>query len=346
MASVSINPIKYLNSLPEFHGDNRELYTFINLIDRVHPFLQTFDAASQLLFSDVIKSKLKSKAREIIEINYQATAWTDIKGILINNFGDRRSCDELYDELRATIFKTNTLEFFNEIKSKLRRLNNKTLMVIGENPGANECAANNRRTALNIFKSKIPEPMKTILVCRNPTTLESAMDILFQAGYAYLNSNGTQTLRSNRPNNQQRLPNNQQQPNVRQNQPNRNNQPNYTQQNIPNNTYTQQNNGNTSNNQQQYRNPFKTYPQNHYTQQQQPKNQGNYNQSNNFRPQPQDNNYQPKRPRFENNQQQEPMDINNYEMTDNLQPQQPTDTNFYESTENFRLPASEETYHF
>ncbi|GBP06329.1 hypothetical protein EVAR_70291_1 [Eumeta japonica] len=50
----------------------------------------------------------------------------------------------------------------------------------------NAVALNNSRTALNIFKSKIPEPMKTILACRNPTTLEDAMNILFEAGYAHL----------------------------------------------------------------------------------------------------------------------------------------------------------------
>ncbi|KNC25514.1 hypothetical protein FF38_01480 [Lucilia cuprina] len=40
------------------------------------------------------------------------------------------------------------------------------------------------RTALNVFRAKIPEPMRTILACRNPQTLEEAMNILFTSGYA------------------------------------------------------------------------------------------------------------------------------------------------------------------
>ncbi|KNC23196.1 hypothetical protein FF38_10069 [Lucilia cuprina] len=44
------------------------------------------------------------------------------------------------------------------------------------------------KTALNVFKEKIPEPMRTILTCRNPQTLEVAIEILFQTGYAYVTS--------------------------------------------------------------------------------------------------------------------------------------------------------------
>ncbi|KNC28938.1 hypothetical protein FF38_03577, partial [Lucilia cuprina] len=40
------------------------------------------------------------------------------------------------------------------------------------------------KTALKIFREKIPEPMKTILACRDPDSIENAMDILFISGYA------------------------------------------------------------------------------------------------------------------------------------------------------------------
>lgn len=135
MAQINFDPIKYLGNLPEFNGVNRDLQTFINLLDRIHPILQTHDELSQGLFSDIIKSKLKGKAREIIEINCHTVSWNDIKVDLQNNFGDRLSCDDLFDSLRATIFKTTSLDFYDEIKSKLRRLNNKTLFGLGQGQG-------------------------------------------------------------------------------------------------------------------------------------------------------------------------------------------------------------------
>ncbi|KAI8116841.1 hypothetical protein CVS40_11172 [Lucilia cuprina] len=44
------------------------------------------------------------------------------------------------------------------------------------------------KTALNVFKEKIPEPMRIILTCRKPQTLEVAMEMQFQADYAYVTS--------------------------------------------------------------------------------------------------------------------------------------------------------------
>lgn len=188
--SISIDPLKYLDRLPEFNGDHRDLQTFITLVDRVFPLLRTYDEPSQLLFSDMIKSRLKGKAREIIEINCQAQSWNDIKTVLMNNFGERYSIEELFDKLKSVYFKSNSVEFYNDIKNRLRSLNTKTICLVGTGPAANECARNNMRTALNVFREKLPEPMKTIITCRNPDSLEEAMDILFQSGYAYHTRNG------------------------------------------------------------------------------------------------------------------------------------------------------------
>lgn len=185
MAAIILDPIKYLERLPEFSGVKRDLYTFVSLIDRIHPVLRQYDELSQLVFSDLIKSRLRGKARETVEINFQAQSWTDVKTILMNNFGEKYGIEELYDRMRSVTFKTNTVDFYNEIRDKLRSLNNKTCMIMGGDPGAGELARNNMRSALNIFKEKIPEPMRTILACRDPGSLEEAMEILFKSGYAY-----------------------------------------------------------------------------------------------------------------------------------------------------------------
>lgn len=63
-----------------------------------------------------------------------------------------------------------TLDFFNEIKFRLRLLNNKAAMIMGEGEGLNQVALNNQRSALHIFKNKMPEPMRIVLACRNPNT--------------------------------------------------------------------------------------------------------------------------------------------------------------------------------
>lgn len=187
---IVLDPIKYLNNIPQFNGNRNDLLTFTRLIDRIHPVLRGYDELSQLLFSDIIKGRLVGKAKEIIEINIQAQSWTDIKRVLENNFGEKKSCEELFDELRSVTFNNTTVDFYNDIKYRLRRLNNKSLLLLGEGEAANQVAINNQRSALHVFKNKMPEPMKTVLACRNPDSLESAMGILFENGYDRMGKDG------------------------------------------------------------------------------------------------------------------------------------------------------------
>ena len=66
----SLDLFRFFESLPEFSGDKNELYTFFSLVDRVNSLLSQYDEISQLLFFDLIKSKLKGKACEIVEIKF------------------------------------------------------------------------------------------------------------------------------------------------------------------------------------------------------------------------------------------------------------------------------------
>lgn len=181
---ATLDPLKFLGRLPEFSGDKKDLYTFISLVDRIEPLFVRYDDLSQLLFFDLIKSKCNGKAKEAIEINFYAQTWSEIRTVLINYFGENQSVEQLYDNLRSTIFKTNTIGFYNDINDKLRSLNNKTVSDLGININSEQIARTNMRTALDVFREKIPEPMKTILACRNPDSLEEAMNILFISGYA------------------------------------------------------------------------------------------------------------------------------------------------------------------
>lgn len=300
--SISIDPLKYLNRLPDFNGDYRDLLTFTNLIDRVHPLLTVYDEPSQLLFSDIIKSKLTGKAREIIEINCQAQSWTEVKTVLNNNFGDRCGLEELFDKLKSVTFKNNSVEFYNELKKRLRNLNNKTIVSIGSGPAANECAKNNMKTALNVFKEKIPEPMRTILTCRNPETLEAAMEILFQAGYAYITPPNPMfsTYGRSSPKEFKNV-----QPNRQLNR-NTNNQNNVTR------TYSNRNTQKKfSYNQPNYQNPYRNWQERDYRNFNHNQQNGqNYNRQNNWNPFRQDGQIT----QHDNHlQRPEPMDINTLE---------------------------------
>lgn len=316
---IHLDPIKYLNSLPQFGGNINDLPTFTKLVDRIYPILAAYDELSQLLFSDIIKSRIIGKAKEVLEINTQVQSWEDIKRTLNNNFGERKSCDQLYDEMRSVTFQTNTIDFYNDLKYKLRRLNNKSVIMTGEGEAANQVAINNQRSALHIFKNKMPEPMKTILACRNPTSLESAMDILYENGYDKMGKDGR--IHPGRAKNNQKYETNPQ-PSTSKNKEQNHRQP---QHDFYKNNTPEQNWRNKPNWMQHGANNQHNNSHNYQRRSQQP-NQYQHNNSQNY----QHHGQQPNR-----YQQPEPMDINNIESSTNQK---------VTKDENFQSSASE-NYH-
>lgn len=187
--AVTVDPIKYLSKLPVYNGSFSELYTFIDLVDRITQILETYDDLSKGIFLDIIKSKLSGPAKDISEINNHLTRWTELKETLINNFGDRLTDEQLYDKLRSVKFKTNAKNFYDEIITYLRRLNMKTRSLHQNEAGYNALIAANKRVALDVFKNKLIEPMRSIIICRNPNNIENAMKILYDTNYAFYNPN-------------------------------------------------------------------------------------------------------------------------------------------------------------
>ena len=180
---LSIDPLKFIEQLPNFDGKGEDLFTFLELVEDIIPLLLQYDTSSQNLLLNRIKSKLRGKAREIIEINNHIRTWSEIRSVLVNSFGDKKSSFQIFDELRAVTFNSNSVEMYNQIKNILRRLNNKSK----DQPNVEFSVQANNQTALNIFKDKLPEPMRSILFSRNPETLEKALDILVEGNYAYFN---------------------------------------------------------------------------------------------------------------------------------------------------------------
>lgn len=213
--TVQVDPIKYLSKLPVYDGDFASLYTFTDLIDRIGPILETYDEMSQRMFLDIIKARLIGHAKDIADINNHLISWNELKEVLVNNFGDRLSVEQLYDQMRSLKFKTNAKNFYDEIITMLRRLNMKTRTVHQNEAGYNGLITANKRTALEVFKSKLAEPMRSIIICRDPTNIENAIKILFDANYAYYNPipNQIKNYNNNQSPNQMKNYSNNQNPN-------------------------------------------------------------------------------------------------------------------------------------
>lgn len=83
--------------IPEkFDGDRYKLRSFIKQVDAVFELAQPEQITPLLLF---VKSKIIGKAREQIDIHCNLTSWNEISELLLNLYQDKKSFDQLLEEL-------------------------------------------------------------------------------------------------------------------------------------------------------------------------------------------------------------------------------------------------------
>lgn len=314
---IVIDAPTYIKELPTYDGTPEFLSTFIDSIDEIQPLLTTYNRASQLTLINRIRGKLRGQAKLICDTNAHLTSWEDTKRLLIKNFCNNKTHNQLYEELRHTPYKGDIVDFYFEIHRRADALNRKCTQL----ERAEEIPMN-MNIALSIFIEKLPRDLRIGLNAHNPPTLTDALVFLEQANLLTPEEKTSQNhsqKNSNPQKHDQRYNDN-----LNRNPNNRNYYQNYQ-----NNHYPQRQNNN--------------YQQRSFQNFLRPQYHNNYQQ--NFQQKPQYNNYQP-RQNF--NQQQnrqsrpEPMEVDGSGQTRrNYLSEQIDETR----AENFPLPASHTNYH-
>ncbi|XP_055385933.1 ras-related protein RabX-like [Condylostylus longicornis] len=147
--SLSLDPMKYISELPEFGGKSHELFNFIGLVENIIPIVSKYDENGQIILLNKIKSKLVGKAREIVEINNHVSIWSEIKTILINNFGEKKTTLQIYEELQCVKFTSTPVDLYNQIKHILRRYRNNNTNTYTRNNSNTTGNNNNNITSYN-----------------------------------------------------------------------------------------------------------------------------------------------------------------------------------------------------
>lgn len=175
-----------LNSIPTYDGNGDALLGFLERIDSMVPILDSFPVDFKILLMGNIKDKIVSNARRSLLINGNADTWPEIKKILIDNHGEKNSVDELIDKIRSCRCDSTIENFYKKLNTFLCRLNN--ALYFSDNKFTEINYESNGRIALNSFKYGLPEPVKSIIVSRNPKNLKEAYDIIKTNGYLNYNN--------------------------------------------------------------------------------------------------------------------------------------------------------------
>lgn len=109
--------------------------------------------------------------------------------MLINNFGEICSADTLLDKIRTERVKTTIEDYYSSISNLLSRINNSYLLENAQND--QQVIASNNRIALDAFKNNLPEPAKTIVLSRNPQSLNEAYKIIREVNQQSLGPNAS-----------------------------------------------------------------------------------------------------------------------------------------------------------
>lgn len=250
--------------------------------------------------------------------NGNATTWTDLKTLLIRHHGENTSIDVLVDKIRTCRCDSTIANFYLKLNNLLCRLNNAYLL---DGRGTNAEIESNRRIVLQAFKSGLPEPVRSVIISRNPTSLTDAYEILRSNGYL----NYTNSPKNRNPDKQNFKQFNNRNNNNTNNNNRNNNTNNNNQNNNTNNNNNDRNNGNASNSYNNQRQNSNHNNQNQPLQTRQSSANSNQSRfSQNSRNRSQHNNYnnaQPNRNSANNNDAPEPMDVsmNEDEAQENFQ---------------------------
>ncbi|XP_067638828.1 uncharacterized protein DDB_G0267764-like [Eurosta solidaginis] len=194
-----------LNSVPPYDGNENALLGFVERIDLMIPTLESFPDDLQVLLIGNIKDKIVGNARRSLLINGNPHTWELVRKVLVDNHGEKNSVDEIIDKIRSCRCESTIEHFYNQLNTLLCRLNNALQLSNTKIAGINY--ESNGRIALNSFKHGLPEPVKSIIVSRNPKDLKSAYDIIKSNGYlkyndrhSFFNNNNSRYKQQNRTN--------------------------------------------------------------------------------------------------------------------------------------------------
>lgn len=169
------------HTLKTFTGKPEHLEFFINSIDRFYNryFVGQNDDALKEFVISCIQSKIIDEAGDFLLCHPELTTWTLIKQALREKFGDKINRQVLTQQLTfLTKTKTETiLEFIERIRLLKNRI---CLKINSENvalPTKQALTEQIEMSAVTVLLANTPSELRTILMFRNPNTIDEAYDI-------------------------------------------------------------------------------------------------------------------------------------------------------------------------
>lgn len=166
-----------IKNLPEFFGSSKDVHSFVKTVNPIAALLAQTPAATQPFWLLAIRNKIKGEASDRLRLHGEPETWDEIKNCLLLHFSDHRDLRTLYNQLNNLRQFGTVQKFYEEILELVTALNVK--INSGEDDAATKQALiqRNLNEGLQTFMSGVRQPLKTILLSRNPNNLNDAFGI-------------------------------------------------------------------------------------------------------------------------------------------------------------------------
>lgn len=170
-----------ISNIDTFYGDRTEVVEFVQTIEMLQPGINQLSEIEKQVIFNQIKQKIKGNAKIALKADNPRT-WAEIRSSLLSNFGEHTPINVLEDKLYLVRFRSNVKNLYDEIIKRQSRLINAHIL---QNTLTDETTNRINTIALNTFRSNLPEPVKGIIINRNPPNIRTAYQIIQNSNYTY-----------------------------------------------------------------------------------------------------------------------------------------------------------------
>lgn len=182
---TTINAAKEIaHTLRPFSGRSEHLEYFINSVDTFYNryALNTTDESLKEFVFASITAKIIDEAGDFLLCRPDLKTWPDIKNALRLKFGDKTDRHVLLQQLNFLCRNKNetSLEFIDRLKQLLAKISVKTQSDINLTAATKTALIQQAEsTAITVLLANIPSELRTILMIRNPKSLDDANSLVF-----------------------------------------------------------------------------------------------------------------------------------------------------------------------
>ncbi|XP_034110945.1 uncharacterized protein LOC132792194 [Drosophila nasuta] len=193
-----------LKLVENFDGDPGKLPQFLHKIEALMPAINTFDDYYKAQLVGHIKNKCTDRAREAVFTRQlsapagnghvagngtallKAESWHKLKEQLLHNFAERESSYALIHKIRSAVLDSNIELYYQKMAKLKQRLLNRKLTHNDTLYALEDI----ERITLQVFRDHLPEPTHSMILRRNPKSMEEAYRYIVEVQQQFYTQSG------------------------------------------------------------------------------------------------------------------------------------------------------------